>query len=147
MWDLWWTKWHWGRFSPSTSVCPANFYSTDCSTLKKKLLQGVDSQMDHSYTWIYFIQNSLLSERNHYILHWDTALHIGHYVVRRLWYIKRSYNYCYFGYRSPYCLALLCSALNALEFPPCEIKTFDNAVPPRPTYVRAIKGRIRSQTG
>jgi hypothetical protein len=18
MWDLWWTKWHWGRFSPST---------------------------------------------------------------------------------------------------------------------------------
>jgi hypothetical protein len=21
-WDLWWTKWHWGRFSPSTSVSP-----------------------------------------------------------------------------------------------------------------------------
>jgi hypothetical protein len=20
MWDLWWTKWHWSRFSPSTSV-------------------------------------------------------------------------------------------------------------------------------
>jgi hypothetical protein len=20
MWELWWTKWHWGRFSPSTSV-------------------------------------------------------------------------------------------------------------------------------
>jgi hypothetical protein len=20
MWDLWWTKWHWGRFSLSTSV-------------------------------------------------------------------------------------------------------------------------------
>jgi hypothetical protein len=32
MWDLWWTKWHWGRFSPSTSVSPANFHSTDCST-------------------------------------------------------------------------------------------------------------------
>jgi hypothetical protein len=31
-WDLWWTKWHWGRFSPSTSVSPANFHSTDCST-------------------------------------------------------------------------------------------------------------------
>jgi hypothetical protein len=33
MWDLWWTKWHWGRFSQSTSVSPANSYSTDCSTL------------------------------------------------------------------------------------------------------------------
>jgi hypothetical protein len=29
MWDLWWTKWRWGRFSPSTSVSPA----THCSTL------------------------------------------------------------------------------------------------------------------
>jgi hypothetical protein len=27
MWDLWWTKWRWGRFSPSTSVYPANFYT------------------------------------------------------------------------------------------------------------------------
>jgi hypothetical protein len=33
MWDLRWTKWHWGRFSPSTSVSPANCHSTDCSTL------------------------------------------------------------------------------------------------------------------
>jgi hypothetical protein len=32
VWDLWWTKWHWGRFSPSTSVSPANLHSTDCST-------------------------------------------------------------------------------------------------------------------
>jgi hypothetical protein len=32
MWDLWWTKWHWGSFSPSTSVSPANSHSTDCST-------------------------------------------------------------------------------------------------------------------
>jgi hypothetical protein len=24
MWGLWWTKRHWGRFSPSTSVYPAN---------------------------------------------------------------------------------------------------------------------------
>jgi hypothetical protein len=22
MWDLWWTKWRWGSFSPSTSVSP-----------------------------------------------------------------------------------------------------------------------------
>jgi hypothetical protein len=29
---LWWTKWHWGRFSPSTSVSPADSRSTDCST-------------------------------------------------------------------------------------------------------------------
>jgi hypothetical protein len=25
-WDLWWTKWRWGTFSPSTSVSPANIY-------------------------------------------------------------------------------------------------------------------------
>jgi hypothetical protein len=31
MWDLWWTKWHWGRFSPSTSALPAT-HSTECST-------------------------------------------------------------------------------------------------------------------
>jgi hypothetical protein len=24
-WDLWWTKWHWGRFCPSTSVSPCQF--------------------------------------------------------------------------------------------------------------------------
>jgi hypothetical protein len=29
---LWWTKWHWGRLSPSTSVSSANYHSTDCST-------------------------------------------------------------------------------------------------------------------
>jgi hypothetical protein len=28
MWDLWWTKWHWGRFSPSTSVSLASRHST-----------------------------------------------------------------------------------------------------------------------
>jgi hypothetical protein len=33
IWDLWWTKWHWGRFSPSTERSPANSHSTDCSTL------------------------------------------------------------------------------------------------------------------
>jgi hypothetical protein len=31
MWDLWWTKWCWGRLSPSTSVSPANLHSTNCS--------------------------------------------------------------------------------------------------------------------
>jgi hypothetical protein len=29
--DLWWTKWHLRKFSPSTSVSPAN-HSTDCFT-------------------------------------------------------------------------------------------------------------------
>jgi hypothetical protein len=33
MWDLWWTKWRWGRFSLSTSVSPANLHSTNCSTI------------------------------------------------------------------------------------------------------------------
>jgi hypothetical protein len=32
MWGLWWTKRHWGRFSPSTSVSPAN-HSTDFSII------------------------------------------------------------------------------------------------------------------
>jgi hypothetical protein len=32
MWDLWWTKKYWGRFSPSTSVYPAK-HSTGCYTL------------------------------------------------------------------------------------------------------------------
>jgi hypothetical protein len=27
------TKWRWGRFSPSTSVSPANLHSTNCSTI------------------------------------------------------------------------------------------------------------------
>jgi hypothetical protein len=31
MWDLWWKKWHWGQFSPSTSVSPASCHSTNCS--------------------------------------------------------------------------------------------------------------------
>jgi hypothetical protein len=31
MWDLWWTKWRWGRVSPSVS--PANLHSTNFSTI------------------------------------------------------------------------------------------------------------------
>jgi hypothetical protein len=33
MWNFWWTKWYWVRFSPRTSVSPVNSHSTDCSTL------------------------------------------------------------------------------------------------------------------
>jgi hypothetical protein len=32
MWDLWWKKRYLGGFPQSTSVSPANFHSTDCST-------------------------------------------------------------------------------------------------------------------
>jgi hypothetical protein len=32
MWDLWWTKLHWGRFPPSTSASLVYFHFTDCST-------------------------------------------------------------------------------------------------------------------
>jgi hypothetical protein len=32
MLGLWWTKWHWGRFSPGTSVSPAISHSADYST-------------------------------------------------------------------------------------------------------------------
>jgi hypothetical protein len=30
---LWWTKWHWGKFSPNTLVPPANSHSSNQSTL------------------------------------------------------------------------------------------------------------------
>jgi hypothetical protein len=33
MWYLWWTEWHWGRFSPSTSVSPASHHSTNFSII------------------------------------------------------------------------------------------------------------------
>jgi hypothetical protein len=33
LYKLHWTTWHWGRFSPCTSVSPAISYSTDRSTL------------------------------------------------------------------------------------------------------------------
>jgi hypothetical protein len=33
MWNLWRTKYQWGRFPPGTSVSPANSHSTDYSTL------------------------------------------------------------------------------------------------------------------
>jgi hypothetical protein len=33
MCDLWWTKWRWGRISPSASVSPANLHSTNFSTI------------------------------------------------------------------------------------------------------------------
>jgi hypothetical protein len=33
MWSLWWTKWHWDRFSPSASVTPANHRSTNFSII------------------------------------------------------------------------------------------------------------------
>jgi hypothetical protein len=39
--DFWWTKWHWGKFSASTSVSPANSHSTDCSTFIIIHLPGV----------------------------------------------------------------------------------------------------------
>jgi hypothetical protein len=32
MWDLWWTKWHWGRVHQDASVSSAN-HSTDSTTL------------------------------------------------------------------------------------------------------------------
>jgi hypothetical protein len=32
MCDLCWTKWHWGRFTPSTSASPADPYSSICFT-------------------------------------------------------------------------------------------------------------------
>jgi hypothetical protein len=35
MWDLWWTKRHWDRFPPSTSVFPRQFHSVGAPLLGK----------------------------------------------------------------------------------------------------------------
>jgi hypothetical protein len=35
MWNLWWTKWHWDRFSPNTSVFPCQFHSIGAPLLGK----------------------------------------------------------------------------------------------------------------
>jgi hypothetical protein len=35
MWDLWWTKWYWDRFSPNTYVFPFPFHSTGAPLLGK----------------------------------------------------------------------------------------------------------------
>jgi hypothetical protein len=39
MWDLWWTKWHWNWFYPSTLVSPVNSHSTDCFIYHPVLVQ------------------------------------------------------------------------------------------------------------
>jgi hypothetical protein len=44
MWDLWWTKWRWGRFSPSTSVSPANLHFTNFSTITITYQPGLVQQ-------------------------------------------------------------------------------------------------------
>jgi hypothetical protein len=41
MWDLWWDKWRWGKFSPSSSVSPAIVVrSTNYSTITLMYLPG-----------------------------------------------------------------------------------------------------------
>jgi hypothetical protein len=53
MCDLWRTKWHWGRFSPSTSVSLANFHSTKCTTITFIYNLGLVQQANkgHSAEW------------------------------------------------------------------------------------------------
>jgi hypothetical protein len=42
-WHFLWTEWHWGGFSPGTSVSPANSYSTNCSTMKRSIFWDMTS--------------------------------------------------------------------------------------------------------
>jgi hypothetical protein len=48
MWDLWWTKWHWDGFSPSTSVLPCQFHSTGAplqgKTKKTLIITGLQNK-------------------------------------------------------------------------------------------------------
>jgi hypothetical protein len=72
MYDMSWTKCHWGRFSPSTSVSPANSYSTNCTAdinhptidviQRRYWLHGVEPFLrgrqlcSYSRTYQYFIE-------------------------------------------------------------------------------------------
>jgi hypothetical protein len=70
MWDLWWTKWRWGRFSPGTSVTPANSHSIYCSTiiiiisqpgLVQQASSGRSTKWTHSQPTNHFISTALFS--------------------------------------------------------------------------------------
>jgi hypothetical protein len=47
MWDLWWTKWHWGTFSPSTLVSPVSSPSILTILAKEWPTYQVDSVSLH----------------------------------------------------------------------------------------------------
>jgi hypothetical protein len=89
-WALQWTKRHWGRFSPSTSVSPANHHSTNFSiniiTLAKYAYWRPQCRVDpiglhllHTYTQnpdqvgvaVTFIHGALLKSRSGHQLFWD----------------------------------------------------------------------------
>jgi hypothetical protein len=58
MWDLWWTKWGWVSYSPSTSVSPTNLQSTSYSIitiiyhlgLVKSVVAAVPSEVTQSHS-------------------------------------------------------------------------------------------------
>jgi hypothetical protein len=76
MWGLWWTKRHWGRFSPSTSFSPANHHSTNFSIIiitrgwQNRLIGGRSSEWTQSdstphytnsiYAFVLLISSSFL---------------------------------------------------------------------------------------
>jgi hypothetical protein len=55
MWDLWWTKWHWGKLSPSTSVSPANFHLINYSTILSSIIWGWYNR--YKWTWAHHNHN------------------------------------------------------------------------------------------
>jgi hypothetical protein len=67
---LLWTKWHWGRFSPSTSVSPANSHSTNCSTIIFIYRLGLVQQAKQ---WPTYQVDSVLHHEKmiSFILMWD----------------------------------------------------------------------------
>jgi hypothetical protein len=68
-WDLWWTKWCWGRFSLSTSVFPAYLHSA-----KFSIIIIIRGRYNRSFSgrraeWIQFRLHPPLCElkKNHFI--------------------------------------------------------------------------------
>jgi hypothetical protein len=52
MWDLWWTKWRWGWFSPSTSVSSANLHSTNFSSSTQSLTTRIKKKLSYGSTLV-----------------------------------------------------------------------------------------------
>jgi hypothetical protein len=63
MWDLWWIKWRWGRFSPCTSISLANLHSTNCYTITiichLGLVQKANSGRSAEWTQSHLTKNNI----------------------------------------------------------------------------------------
>jgi hypothetical protein len=68
MCDLRWTKWHWGRVSPSSLFSPAKSHSTNCSwTLVSMLTASLNNQLRRYFSLLW------KSNKVHYRVHYSPS--------------------------------------------------------------------------